>query len=523
MIRLSLLASFVALTSCTSSSQDSVAVTPQPADVLTCSTVPFSATVAGTPNPAVTWAVDSGAGTIDASGVYTAPIAAPAADEVTISATSAAAKASGEATFTLGTAFPGPATPVAGSVGVMSGTIGIYQHAIAAHASRVYAAWANSPAESANVSMMIARSDDAGATFAAGVSAVATTLADPTGQLNCVAIAVDPGNPDTVYATAQITSDNGLGHSVPSQYADPTLVFAVSHDGGATFTTHVLSDGVGSFDCADIAAPAPNTVVVEAPSGGCGANDADIYVFSDASGGAGFASGTGSATVPYQATEETGALQLVNPGACGNDVVVASNTSNAASGQAIESPRLFTDNAGRLCITYVGQTPEPSPTDEHIYVQCSDNAGASFSVPQVVDAGLASHAHNQPVGAFGPGGAAAIAWTIDATELYVATSTDGGATFGAPTKVSTFDGPFAPSLGYDASGTLWLSYGFATPTYRAAVDKSCDGGITWSGAVAVDAGATDVLFGSLAMTTGAAPVLFGAEPDNLVSLTLAPE
>lgn len=54
-----------------------VAVSPSTAAVNGCQTVTFSATVTGSANGAVTWSVlESGGGTVSASGVYTAPSAA---------------------------------------------------------------------------------------------------------------------------------------------------------------------------------------------------------------------------------------------------------------------------------------------------------------------------------------------------------------------------------------------------------------------------------------------------------------
>jgi hypothetical protein len=73
-----------------------VAVSPSSASVGTFLTQQFTPTVTGTTNTAVTWAVNgvvggnATVGTIDASGLYTAPGTPPASSTVTISATSAA-------------------------------------------------------------------------------------------------------------------------------------------------------------------------------------------------------------------------------------------------------------------------------------------------------------------------------------------------------------------------------------------------------------------------------------------------
>ena len=414
-----------------------VAITPQPTDVLTCSTVPFTATVTGTSDAQVTWSVASGQGTIDPSGTYTAPDVTPASPAVTVSATSHADPSVSATTtpFTLGTAFPNSPISIGGSNGTAADHPSIYQHAIASNGSRVYAVWAVGPMGQTNVEAMLARSDDGGATWNTPVAAIATTITDASSgnNLDCAAVAVDPANPDVVYAIAVVNGKNALGETVETD-ENGALVLAASTDGGQTFQTHVLATD-DAYDCADLVAPAPDEVVVEAPGDGCASNaanpPADMYVFSDASRGAGFAAGSGSG--PYLATEQTDGLYLLQgPANCSSDLTFDSNGGDNGSGQAIESPRMFTDGAGRLCITYVAAA---TATTGNVYVQCSDDAGATFSAPVALAPALATHQFNQPIGALGPNEQAAVAWTVDATDLYIATSSDAGATFGAPVAV----------------------------------------------------------------------------------------
>ena len=74
----------------------SVTVTPATATIRAGSTQAFAATVSGTTNNSVNWSVNSVAGgnatigTIDASGMYTAPASLPTPNTVTVTATSAA-------------------------------------------------------------------------------------------------------------------------------------------------------------------------------------------------------------------------------------------------------------------------------------------------------------------------------------------------------------------------------------------------------------------------------------------------
>src|SRR5579884_1802030 len=73
-----------------------VSVSPATTTVLTSATAQFTATVTGTSNTAVTWSVGGVAGgnqtlgTINASGLYTAPTLVPTPAVLTVTATSAA-------------------------------------------------------------------------------------------------------------------------------------------------------------------------------------------------------------------------------------------------------------------------------------------------------------------------------------------------------------------------------------------------------------------------------------------------
>ncbi len=84
----------------------------------------FKATVANSTNQSVTWAVTGGSanGTIDTTGLYTAPPALPSPSNVTVTATSAADPTkSGPATVNLLT--PTPAGTYTVTVGVTEGPL----------------------------------------------------------------------------------------------------------------------------------------------------------------------------------------------------------------------------------------------------------------------------------------------------------------------------------------------------------------------------------------------------------------
>src|SRR5205823_5709305 len=67
-----------------------VTVSPKTANLTAGLTQQFAASVTGTSNTSVTWAVIAGPGTIDASGLYTAPASIPTAQTATVRATSVA-------------------------------------------------------------------------------------------------------------------------------------------------------------------------------------------------------------------------------------------------------------------------------------------------------------------------------------------------------------------------------------------------------------------------------------------------
>jgi hypothetical protein len=66
----------------------------------------FAATVNGSMNQHVTWAVTGGGGTISASGLYTSPAVVPTPAAITVTATSAATSAPGAASVNVETPTP---------------------------------------------------------------------------------------------------------------------------------------------------------------------------------------------------------------------------------------------------------------------------------------------------------------------------------------------------------------------------------------------------------------------------------
>ncbi len=517
-----------------------VTVTPTPANVLTCSTTQFTATVTNTTDLAVDWYLTpaTGAGTIDIPGNYHAPTSTPAApnNSVTVTASRSANPTQFDTTppFTLATAFPSVASPITGSTGddvLGNPGIGIYQHAAAASGSRVYASWAVNPYGGMEVKMMVARSDDGGATWGAAVAAIDAAILDTNGgTIDCPAISIDAGNPDIVYAIGMVDGNNSYSRLVGDTTNDPAFVLAVSTDAGKTFSQTVLSTAYsGLAACEDVASPAPDTVVVHAPSGDQCGTYPDDYVWTDTNRGAAFATGSfDSATGYYWADGISTALYVLEGTTdCLTDLSPYANGSDGASGQVIESPRMFTDGLGRLCLVYAAE-PQANPVIENVYIQCSNDAGTTFTQPLEIDPNLG--VDNQPSGAFGPGGMAAVVWThaitaANSQQLYLAVSADGGATFGAPILVRTTDLPYSPSVYVDTGGVIWISYmmSYGTGQYYLFVDKSCDHGATFSGAVQIQGSTTfGVMAGSLLGTGAPAPILIGLEDTMHVAYSLAP-
>jgi hypothetical protein len=531
------------LAGCTSSNNDveqTITITPQTTNVMTCSTEQFTAAVTGFDDLQVSWSATHGS--VDASGLYTSPMTV--ATDATVTATSMAdPNLSATAQVTLATAFPSTAHSIGGSPGTntISGAVGVYHHEIAAKGDRVYTVWPEYG--TSTLAVKIARSDDGGATWKPATTATPITLeANSQASVECPAIAIDAGNPDVIYVTSRVGAGTSLGDLVGVQ--DGTLVLSVSSDGGTTFTQTVLRANADAGYCADVISPAPNTVIVEDPTGDCDV-DKDIWVFSDTNRGAGFATGTKVSANEYEANGDTHGLESADGRACGDaaKLAIEQNGSTGLSGEAVESPRMFTAN-GRVCITYIAVQNGLTGTPEHAYEQCSDDLGKTFSLPVMLDPATPNGAaHSHSVGAFGPNHTAAVAFVHQIGQqgfIFLATSTDGGQTFGAPAQVPTYSLPgtntpgpaINPTISYDAAGVLWIAYRVddGGVSDRIVVDKSCDGGHTWSGSVLVngteqqiiDATFPNMKWPALFPTSGKAPRLVATGTATTNVFDLAP-
>lgn len=451
-----------------------------PLNVLTCRTQQFTATLGCPATP--TWKAT--AGTIDGKGLYSAPMVVPDPATATVTASVQGAP-DASTTLHLSTALPQPETTPGKNF-----DDSIYHHVMAANGSAVYSAMVTkSAADPAEYSLMVARSDDGGATWKPAVKA--THASRPTYAIEAPAIAVDAGNPDVVYVSYTIEGGSFSDTSMMPDTGGETLVLAVSTDGGKTFKDYVLDSRVSGWQqFADVTSPAPNTVVVEAPT-----LDEPKYLrtYVDTAKGAGFA-----------ATSPDGSYFHVTNGIHDHSPAIGGLALNAiesdGGSNGLESPRLFADGKGKLCVTYVGGFSGTGDSQLRVIVQCSPDQGATFG--DVIELAKTTDGKpnlHHPIGSFGPNHEVALAyWTTDdsGSQIWLSLSKDDGKTFAAPKALSTYQLPASaglkafpewPALAWEGE-FLWLAYivGDGSGPNRLIVDKSCDGGTTWSGAQLVN-------------------------------------
>jgi hypothetical protein len=492
-----------------------VTVTPPDAKVLTCSSIQLK--TSDTADPPGTWSVSPSpeGGSIEASGLYQAPLQVPSSPDVHVSYRSAAGEPA-SATIHLATAHPG--TPVVVSADV-DGTSVPFEHAFNVSrsmggkpdTSRVYGVYPGPGADAGGYphEIHIVRSDDGGATFAAPV-------VFPTDALGCVSSAVDADDPDVLY----------MVYSASVGGAESHVRLAVSEDGGKTFAHEytiaaTMSGGLG-FICPDVTSPSKDQVLITGDRTG---GNPPTWVGAFPSGHRGADYPDQGAADPFYSPKDTNASA---PIPCFID----------SNGEQ-RSPRVFSDGNHHACVAYSAASDAGCSGGQFtsVYVQCSGDDGNTWSAPKVI--GTTGGTKSWPTGAFSADGKVALTWLenttpggADTRAINVMISDDAGATFGAPKKY-----PFDPAVFGDPSfytgnpvvawegGILWLSQtinGSDSPTI--VVDKTCDEGLTWSGAVAVSP-AGDYFGASLLDTSrGVAVTGFGigngsARPTTLFPLT----
>lgn len=437
------------------------AISPTSVDVATCRMQQFTAT----PADGVTWSV-SGGGAIDTAGLYTAPIQVPPSAGATVSATRDGASATAE--VTLATAFPAKGVDV-GRV-QMAGRAD-FVHPIAASGMRVYALLEDDdgPNGAFGGSLAIVRSDDGGLTWGTPVAIG--------GGNRTPAVAVDAGDPDTVYVTLHSEDDASAG----------TLLLATSTDGGLTFTSKTLFvGGTSETQDADVVSAKPGNVTVTAPAtwedSTAGTQGATLLVWSDDQKGSGF-----GAPMPFDngyGAQKAQGLEF----RLGSSRLIETNEGRTG-------PQLATNGAGKVCLT--SSDYDLVGNGEELTLRCSNDAGATFGAPVTLISGPSENQKRARV-AVGADGQLVVATynafangSIDelGTTHYLV-SHDGGATFGADKTLHDVAGPagklsvYDAEVSVDAAGVIWF-----VRTVDAAyleIDKSCDQGDTLSGAFTLE-------------------------------------
>ncbi len=470
-------------------------VSPPTANVLTCDSLQLSAEGgAGTP----VWSVtpSSGAGSVSSSGRYAAPTIAPASPGVTVTCTEGPQMAS--ASLQVATGFPGG--PVALPIGSNTGGPGTnvpFEHVFAANGSTIYAGMQgpltnNSMGGQAYLDMEVYSSTDNGKTFTGPTQY-------HTGNLSCGTVAVDPGNSSVVYLVYT------AGHGDSTGNTGTTVRLAVSTDGAKTFPDeYVIVDSyndLGNLICPDVSSPSPDHVIVTAVGG--------TWVNGQPTWAATWVSGNRGADIGPVAGDA--GSELANPD---GGTYSASDTNggtaqscNIASNGNGYSPRVFGNGKGDACIVYEYDGPcaptYPSSSDGEIFVQCSTNSGATWTAPLPLAGPSNTAAKSHPTGSVSPGGYVAVTW-IDSVgddagtgqdQVFVAISKNGGTTFGKaiqyvlPPSLGLSSTSGDPVVAWENDEVLWLSQTILIDNGPSIlVDKTCDDGATWSGAVSVGPG-----------------------------------
>lgn len=444
------------------SPEGGLTISPATADIATCRTRQFTAD----PADGVTWSV-TGEGVIDEDGLYAAPIQVPAPASATIEAERDGDTAS--AKVTLATAFPEKSIDIGR---VETSGRADFVHPVAASGSRVYALLEDDdgPNGAFGGSLAIVRSDDGGLTWGAPVGVG--------GGNRSPAVAIDAGDPDTVYVTLHSEDDAGVG----------TLLLATSTDGGATFTTKPLYiGGTSETQDADVVSGKPGSVTVAAPAvwldSTTGAAGATLFVWTDDAKGAGFGA---------PAAIENGYDGQAAPGLelrLGDGRLIETNEGRTG-------PQLATNGAGMVCLTSSDYALNGG--EESLTLRCSKDAGATFGDAVPLVTGPSADQKRARV-AVGPDGKLiAVVYngfddeTVDELgKTHYLVSTDGGVTFGADKTLHDVEGDsgklgvYDAEVAIDGAGVIWFVR--TVDTSYLEIDKSCDGGETMSGAIALEA------------------------------------
>ncbi|MGC2507298.1 MAG: hypothetical protein WA369_11595 [Candidatus Acidiferrales bacterium] len=225
----------------------SVSVSPNPINVRIGATQSFSATVNGTSNAAVTWEVNDVAGgnaatgTINSSGMYTAPANLPNPNGVTIAAVSAAdASASGESSVTLWNPVPVLSSIAPASVSAGSFTLSITGHSFVGGAQ------------------VLLNGSALATTFVSSMQLTASGSESSTGAYAISVMNPNPGSSTSNAQTLQVTSTSSGPPPPPSACSAMAVGQEASLNGFVPFP----SDNLWNKDISSAAVDPNSTAII---------------------------------------------------------------------------------------------------------------------------------------------------------------------------------------------------------------------------------------------------------------------
>jgi protein-S-isoprenylcysteine O-methyltransferase Ste14 len=270
-----------------------------------------------------------------------------------------------------------------------------------------------------------------------------------------------------------------------------------SSDGGATWAgPYRITNNAGNSQNPVLAVDNAGAVYVAWQDDLYGNND--IYVKKTADGGATWAgpywvtNTTGNSQKPVQAVDSTGTVYTAWQGDVNgnNEIFVKKSTDGGATWGApyrvtnntgnSRNPVLGADNAGAV---YVAWQDDLNGNND-IYMKKSSDGGATWAGPYRVTSN-AGNSQN-PVLAVDSVGTVYVAWQDDVNgnnDIYVKKTADGGATWAGPYRVTSNAGNSQnPVLAVDGNNTVYVTWQDDQYVSIEAFSKnSADGGLTWSG------------------------------------------
>lgn len=460
-------------------------VSPSTAKVLTCDTQQFTASGPGSTGGTWSVAPTSNAGKVSATGLYSAPTAMGALGNdagvanATVSYTATGgASASGAVTYA--TAFLGTRGQV--PIGMNGNAVPTkpYDKTFAANGKSVYAAVPSTtdPVSHGVDHVDIYASTDGGNTW--GMGPASSYHTGNLGAGGCAELAVDPVNANLVYLVYY------AGHDDSTSNTGATMRLAVSTDGAKTFPTeYIIADDINSMAdliCPDVAAPSADHVIVAGVTYDSKTSTHWVATFASANRGASLGPVGGFGVQPdggngYFSTSDT------NKGSAS----VCTIYDDGSGG----TPRVYGSGTGKACITFQyaagpkGHTTCDGNGPGQMAVQCSADNGATWTPPSLF--GSANVQNTQPTAAVSPGGNVAVVYAQSDGKydrLHVVISKDLGKTWSAPIlyPADSISLDLA-SLAWEGDNILWVTGRVEGNAPSVLVDKTCDFGATWSGAV----------------------------------------